>query len=161
MSKTIATFFGSGLAPKASGTAGSLAAMPLVIALHQLHWQWLLPMAALLVIFVGVWASRRYLQQSGQAGDPKEIVIDEVAGQWLLFSLMPLYYLPASYDMALPMYAMGFAAFRFFDIVKPWPVGVIDRRMKGAWGIMLDDLAAAIMGVLALGVLGHAWMLVV
>lgn len=156
--KIIATFFGSGLAPKAPGTFGTLAAMPLVVALHQMHLQWLLAPLTLLAIVGGVWASARYLQQSGQSGDPKEVVIDEVAGVWLLFALMPLYYLPASYEMAGAMYLMGFVAFRFFDILKPWPICVIDRRMKGAWGIMLDDLAAAVLGVAALGVLGHLWM---
>ena len=69
-------------------------------------------------------------------------------------------YLPSSYSMPW-MYAAGFIAFRFFDIVKPWPVGWIDRRIKGAWGIMLDDLAAAIMGVLTLGLLGHVGLAIV
>lgn len=158
MSKLIATFFGSGLAPKAPGTFGTLAAMPVVVALHQLHLQWLLPLLALLATGIGVWASAAYLRQTGKDGDPKEIVIDEVAGVWLLFAVMPLYYLPASYDMAPQLYVMGFVAFRFFDIIKPWPIGWIDRNVKGAWGIMLDDLAAGIIGVLTLGVLGHLWM---
>ena len=158
LAKTIATFFGSGLAPKAPGTFGTLAAIPVVVLLHQLQFSWLLAPLTLLAIFGGVWATAHYLKQSGQSGDPKEVVIDEVAGVWLLFSIMPLYHLPASYDMAGAMYLMGFVAFRFFDILKPWPISVIDRRMKGAWGIMLDDLAAALFGVAALGILGHLWM---
>lgn len=154
LSKQIATFFGSGLSPKAPGTMGSLAAMPFVVLVHQAEMMWLLIPATLLATFIGVWASRKYLQATGKSGDPKEIVIDEVAGQWLLFAAMPLMYLPASYDM-LWIYAAGFVAFRFFDILKPWPICLIDQRMKGPWGIMLDDIAAGLMGLVALGIIGH------
>jgi phosphatidylglycerophosphatase A len=150
----IVTFFGAGLSRKAPGTVGSLAAMPFVVLAHQAELMWLLAVGAVLATFIGVWASAKYLQATGKTDDPKEIVIDEVAGQWLLFAAMPLMYLPASYDM-LWIYAAGFAAFRFFDILKPWPICLIDKRMKGPWGIMLDDLAAGLMGLAALGVIGH------
>jgi|OM-RGC.v1.023313706 Phosphatidylglycerophosphatase A and related proteins len=152
---TIVTFFGAGLAPKAPGTMGSLAAMPFVVLAHQLHAMEVLAVVTLLAALIGVWASRKYLEATGKTDDPKEIVIDEVAGQWLVFAAMPLMYLPASYNM-LWIYAVGFAAFRFFDILKPWPICVIDRNMKGPWGIMLDDIAAAVAALVLLGGLGHS-----
>ncbi|PIW31259.1 MAG: phosphatidylglycerophosphatase A, partial [Rhodospirillales bacterium CG15_BIG_FIL_POST_REV_8_21_14_020_66_15] len=68
-----------------------------------------------------------------EAKDPSFVVIDEVAGQWLAL-------LPAGPDPVL--FAAGFLAFRLFDIWKPWPASWADRRVGGAWGVMLDDLIA-------------------
>ena len=66
--------------------------------------------------------------------DPPEIVIDEVCAQWLVLALLPREVLA---------YILGFAAFRFVDIVKPWPAGWADRHLTGAFGVMVDDLLAA------------------
>lgn len=151
----IATCFAAGRARKAPGTAGSLAALPMVALLHYAGLPWLLPPLTLAALLLGVWASGRYLAETGQSGDPKEIVIDEVAGQWLVFAAMPLYYLPAMQSLFWPVLMGGFLAFRFFDILKPWPISLIDRRMKGPWGIMLDDIAAGLFALITLGLLGH------
>lgn len=156
--KCIVTFGGAGLFPFGPGTAGSLAALPFVWLLHVAGWFWLLIPLTLLATFGGVWASARYMRETGRGGDPKEIVIDEVAGLWLVFAAMPLMYLPASQAMLPEILLAGFLAFRFFDILKPWPVSLIDRRMKGPWGVMLDDIAAGLLALLTLGVAGHVFM---
>ena len=75
------------------------------------------------------------LHLAAAKNDPKEIVIDEVAGQWLALAVVPP-------DVLL--YALGFLLFRAFDVMKPWPAGLIDRRLKSGLGVMLDDVAAAV-----------------
>ncbi|SDG95256.1 phosphatidylglycerophosphatase A family protein [Roseospirillum parvum] len=128
----LAIWFGCGLSPKAPGTVGSLAALPLAALLAWLGGPWLLAGATLVVAGVGWWASAEEARSSGDA-DPSRVVIDEVAGQWLTLIALPLDPLA---------YLIGFAAFRLFDITKPWPVGWADRRLKGGLGIMVDDLLA-------------------
>ena len=82
---------------------------------------------------------------SGQA-DPGAIVIDEVAGQWI--ALLPVA------TTVWWQWALGFALFRFFDIFKPWPVGWADRRVKGGFGVMIDDvIAGAYAGVILYGLM--------
>lgn len=132
LAKLIATFFGVGLVPMAPGTAGSLAALPLAYLIHAGAGHMGLLVAGVAVFFVGWWASAVYAASRG-VEDPGEIVIDEVAGLWLLLSALKL--TPESY-------LVGFLLFRFFDIVKPWPVSLADRRVKGGIGIMLDDMLA-------------------
>jgi phosphatidylglycerophosphatase A len=88
---------------------------------------------AVAVFLAGWWATGRYIRDDGD--DPKEVVIDEVAGQLLCLSVVAPGWLA---------YAAGFALFRLFDIVKPWPVGWCDRTVKGALGVMLDDVLAAV-----------------
>ncbi len=139
----LATWFGSGLLPKAPGTWGSLAALPFAIVIAALAGPWGLLAAVLAATVAGLWAADVYAARSG-ADDPPRVVIDEVAGQWLAL-------VPVALDLRL--YAVAFLAFRFFDIVKVWPADWLDRNLKGGWGIMLDDLAAGIYaGALAFGV---------
>ncbi len=128
----LATWFGSGLLPKAPGTWGSLAALPFAYAIATLAGPWGLLAAAGMITLVGLWAASVYAAHSEQE-DPRQVVIDEVAGQWLAL-------VPAALDLRL--YVVAFLAFRFFDIVKVWPARLIDRKLKGGWGIMLDDLVA-------------------
>ncbi len=130
----LATWFGSGLLPKAPGTWGSLAALPLAFVLADLAGPWGLLIGVLLVLIVGLWAADVYAAHSG-SGDPGEVVSDEVAGQWLAL-------VPAALDPRL--YAVAFLAFRFVDIVKVWPAIWLDRNLKGGWGIMLDDVVAGL-----------------
>jgi phosphatidylglycerophosphatase A len=89
---------------------------------------------------LGTWLTHR-VQARYQVSDPGAIVIDEFAGQWiaLLFAPMTLWGMLA-----------GFALFRLFDVWKPWPVGALEKGVPGAFGVMVDDLAA---GILALAVL--------
>lgn len=142
-----ATWFGSGLLPRAPGTWGSLAALPFAWVIVSLAGPIGLAAAAVAVFGLGCWAAGRYADASGSA-DPGAVVIDEVAGQWLVLVAAPL---------SLPGYAAGFLLFRLLDIVKPWPASWADRKLKGGFGIMADDVLAAGYG-LVLMYLGRDWI---
>ena len=139
VSTVIASVFGIGYFPFASGTVASLAAMPLAaLILH--HGGGLALAAASLVAFaVGVWACGDHVRATGRE-DPSECVIDEVAGRWLACAFA---------SASLPSLALAFFLFRLFDIWKPWPVGWADRELPGGLGVMADDMIAGLMaGVL-------------
>ena len=145
----IATFFGSGLLPKAPGTWGSLLALPFGIALLWAGGPWLLAAGILVVSLAGWWASAEHARLIGR-DDPGEIVIDEVAGQWIAL-------LPAA--LAWPDVAIAFLLFRVADIFKPWPASWADRQLHGGLGIMADDLVAGAYAALGLYLLklGGFW----
>ena len=130
----IAFGFGSGLAPWAPGTFGTLAAVPLYWLLQPLS---LAAYLALLLVFsgIGVWACGRTERELGSK-DPSAIVWDEVVGYLLAMTGSP---------GGWPWAVAGFVVFRLFDIWKPWPVRVLDQRVTGGLGIILDDLAAGAM----------------
>ena len=142
-SRTLATFFGVGLVPLIPGTAGSaVAALAYKLVLHGLQW----PLYILLVValfLAGAAAAAAYAAELGRP-DPGRIVVDEVCGQLIASALLPGTWIAA---------AVSFALFRFFDIIKPWPVRKLER-LPGGWGIMADDigagLAAAVLGRLIL-----------
>jgi len=128
----IATWFGSGLLPGAPGTWGSLAALPFAWALVWLGG-YLALLAAIGIIFgIGIWAAGHYTQASGLK-DCQNVVVDEVAGQWLSLLFVPL-------DAVA--YLTAFLLFRICDIFKPWPANMADRKVYGGFGIMLDDVIA-------------------
>ena len=143
----IATWFGVGLLPVAPGTWGSLAALPFAWVIMQYGGVWLLAAATVVVSLLGWWAAARYIRAHGSE-DPGDIVIDEVAGQWLTL-------LPAGGDIGLM--AAGFVLFRIADILKPWPAGWADREIKGGLGAMVDDLLAALWSALAVLGLRYAF----
>jgi phosphatidylglycerophosphatase A len=131
--------FGSGLLPVAPGSWGTLAAIPLYLLLVPL------PVAAyvgvtLLAFAVGVWACGRVGKELGVHDHPA-IVWDEVVGLLITLTAVP---------RGWPWLLGGVALFRLFDIWKPWPIGPVDRRVKGGVGVMLDDVLA---GLMALAVL--------
>ena len=141
IAKFIATGGGSGLLPGAPGTWGSLAALPFAWLIDAQYGLYGLALATLLVFLAGVWAAENYATAIG-VKDPGCVVVDEVAGQWL--ALTPVALLPETQAGGhLWPYALAFAAFRLFDIVKPWPVRTLER-LPGGWGIMVDDIAAGI-----------------
>ncbi|MCK0153498.1 phosphatidylglycerophosphatase A [Alcanivorax sp. S6407] len=125
--------FGSGLAPVAPGTFGTVAAMPIWWLCAQLPlWGYLL--ATLLVIAVGPYLCGK-TSHDMNVHDHPGIVWDEIAGLLVTMIAVPV----------TPMGALaGFLAFRFFDIIKPWPIGWLDRRVEGGLGIMVDDLLAGV-----------------
>lgn len=125
--------FGSGLSPKAPGTMGTLAALPIWYLLAQLPLIGYLA-GLLLVIAVGPYLCGKTARDLG-VHDHGGIVWDEIAGFLLTMLLVPV-----SVWTAL----IGFALFRLFDIVKPWPIGWLDKHVHGGTGIMLDDLVAAL-----------------
>ena len=138
VSRTIATFFGAGYFPKAPGTFATLATLPLYLALRRLSAPvYLLALGKLIAI--GTIASGIMEKEWGD--DPSRVVIDEVCG--LLVTLI-------SRPKGLREIALGTALFRFFDIVKPPPVGIIDKKVKGGIGIMADDIAAGGLAALVL-----------
>ncbi len=155
MLKLFVTWLGSGLVPKAKGTAGTLAALPFAYVIQTQAGMVALCVATALVFVAGCLASDRYMQREGMAHDPGEIVVDEVVGMWLVFCLMPLMWMQPHIELIIWLYGAGFVAFRFFDIVKPWPISLIDRKVKGGFGVMVDDVAAAIAACVTLGALGH------
>lgn len=134
IAKWIATWFLSGHVPKAPGTFGSIAALPFAWVLVQLGGLWLLALSAALVFVAGLWAAKRYMEDLGEH-DPGAVVVDEVVGQWLTLLLAPLTPLA---------YILGLLAFRIFDILKPWPIGWLDQHVPGAFGVMIDDVVAAL-----------------
>jgi len=138
INRTIATFFGTGYIPRAPGTAATLAALPLYLILRRLPAAlYILSLGKLIVL--GVIASDAMERQWGK--DPSRVVIDEVCG--LLITLI-------SRPKGFKEIALGTALFRFFDIIKPPPVGTIDKRVKGGIGIMADDIAAGLISALIL-----------
>ena len=145
----IAFGFGSGLAPKAPGTFGTLAAIPVYLLMSPLAWPYYLGLVVLFTL-IGIWACDRTAHELG-AKDPSAIVWDEFVGFFITMLAVPSSLLTASYGWAWVL--AGFLAFRLFDIWKPWPIRVIDERVEGGLGIMLDDVLAGIMAALTLVVL--------
>ncbi len=136
----LATWFGIGLLRPAPGTWGSLAALPLAWAIVYFGGPYALAAATAVVFALGCWAGGVY-EKAGGGKDPGVVVIDEVAGQWLVLIAAPL-------DPVF--YLAGFLLFRLCDITKPWPAGWADRRVDGGLGIMLDDVLAALYGLAAI-----------
>lgn len=145
----IATFFGAGLANKAPGTFGSLATLPLAFLVTYFFGFDGLFYTALIVFVVGTVAIH-FATVGEKETDPGKIVIDEVAGQLTSFLLVTTY-LNHTFNMkALAIYLLGFALFRFFDIIKMGPVKWADTKLKNAFGVMLDDVFAGIFAALVL-----------
>ncbi|HET8731934.1 MAG TPA: phosphatidylglycerophosphatase A [Moraxellaceae bacterium] len=143
--------FGSGLAPKAPGTFGSLAAVALFPLLA------LLPvpayLAVLVVASVGGIVICGHAARALDVHDDGRIVWDEFAGQWIaLLPLLPVAHWGARQLIGL---AAGFALFRLFDVAKPWPISHVDRNVHGGFGIMLDDLIAGALAAAVLAGLLH------
>lgn len=155
MSRIIATFFGVGLLRPAPGTWGSLAAVALAVLAYQAGLALLVPVGVVIATLAGFWAVPR--ATAGLADpDPGEIVIDEVAGQWLAmsFTVIPLWRHGIDIFAAWPGIVAPFLLFRLFDIWKPWLVGRADRR-GDAVGVMLDDLWAGLFaGLVSVGLAG-------
>jgi len=137
----------------APGTWGSAAAVPLAWGLHALGGFWLLLAATLAVTALGLWAVARATQGSADK-DPSEIIIDEVAGQWVALWPVSLgaQVAGAEFWALWPGVVTAFVAFRLFDILKPGPVGWADRQ-PGAFGVMADDLIAGWLAGLVVGAL--------
>jgi phosphatidylglycerophosphatase A len=125
--------FGSGLSPKAPGTLGSVAAIPIWLLLSQLSQPFIIT-AIVASAVVGVAICGRAATQLG-VHDHGGIVWDEFVGLWITMA-----FLPSNYVMLL----VGFLLFRFFDIVKPWPISWLDHKVSGGLGIMLDDIVAGV-----------------
>lgn len=125
--------FGLGLLPKMPGTYGSLLAIPLYYFLQPFS-SWIYLTVLLALIGIGIFICHKTAQDLHIADHPG-IVWDEICG-----CLLTLWLVPPDWRWVL----LGFVLFRFFDILKPWPINYIDKHIKNGWGIMLDDLIAAV-----------------
>jgi len=134
--------FGSGLSPVAPGTMGTLVAIPFIFALKPLgnagFW-----VALLLLFLLGVRLCGQVSRKLG-VHDHGGIVWDEMVGYWLSVAFVPLQW---------PWLLAAFLLFRFFDILKPWPIRQLDKKVSGGFGIMIDDVVAALFTVIILAVL--------
>jgi len=132
---------GVGFLPKAPGTWGSLLALVIFIGIWPSYGQG----AIIFIIAAVLWflATHRYIQATGHH-DPKEVIVDEVLGLWL--TLAPLLGGEPRWEGLI----FGFLIFRLLDILKPGPIGWVDRQGPGVWGVMGDDLLAGLIGAFAL-----------
>ena len=131
--------FGSGLAPKAPGTFGTIAAIPVYLLLSNLSIVWYL-LATLLVSLLGI-AACQYTSDKLNVHDHPGIVIDEIAGYLITMIAAPVNVL---------WIITGFILFRIFDILKPWPISWLDKKIHGGLGIMIDDIVAGIFALVCL-----------
>lgn len=138
----LALGFGSGLAAKMPGTFGTLAALPLVVLLSHFASFPVYLIVTILVSVAGIWICGKAAEDMG-VHDDSAIVWDEVAGMLITMLAVPL-----SWQTLLA----GFVLFRFFDILKPWPISYLDKHVHGGFGIMIDDVLAGIFALAALNV---------
>ena len=139
--------FGSGLAPFAPGTFGSLPALALAWATWSFPLEWRL-LVAISLIVSGIWLCGTAARRIGVHDHPG-IVWDEITGMYLVLLIAPA---------SIIGWALAFGLFRLFDIWKPWPIRDLDHRLGGGVGIMLDDLVAALYAALMLGF--YRWLMV-
>src|SRR5262245_18962397 len=140
LAKAIATALGAGYSPIAPGRCGTAVAVP--IAFLTANWPlWQYAILVIALTGVAIWAADRADHAWG-THDSQRIVIDEVAGY-----LVTMF--PVDRHGWAPL-ACGFVAFRLFDIVKPPPVRWLDENLPGGWGVVLDDVAAGVMGMVTM-----------
>jgi phosphatidylglycerophosphatase A len=133
----LGTFLGCGYSPIAPGTAGSLAAILIAIALHN---RWILLLVAAVVLVPAIWAAGKVAEHEARK-DPQIVVIDEVLGQWIT--------LAGTATLNWKSILAAFVLFRLFDIWKPPPVRQLEALPAGV-GIVADDLMAGLYGALAI-----------
>ena len=146
------TIFGLGKLPKIPGTFGSLATIIILyFFFHILNLSSNLILVALIVIFIFSFLAITNYIKNIENKDPKEIIIDEFIGQSI-----PIYLYEISHgtektaDDAIIFYSVCFLLFRFFDIVKPFPVSYFDKNFKNSFGVIMDDVCAGFYVVLSL-----------
>jgi phosphatidylglycerophosphatase A len=140
----LALGFGSGLAPKLPGTAGTLVGVLIYLPLQQLS----LPAYAAVVtlmLLAGIWICGRTAADLGVPDHPG-IVWDEIAGYLLAMLAAPRGWM---------WIMLGFGLFRVFDILKPWPVGWLDKNVQGGLGIMADDVMAAVYSLVSIQIIAY------
>jgi phosphatidylglycerophosphatase A len=135
----LALGFGSGLIPLMPGTFGSLAAVPLLIAMSYVNL-YVFVGVTIISFLVGIYLCGKTANDM-RMHDHGSIVWDEIAGMMVCFIAVPISPLTL---------IVGFVLFRFFDILKPWPIRVFDKKVHGGFGIMIDDIVAGVMACLCL-----------
>ena len=143
--KLVATALGAGYSPIAPGTCGTLVAVPIAWALAGAPL-WIFIAVTLAITAVGI-AAADCADRAWGSHDDQRIVIDEVAGY--LVTVVPV-------DCsAWTSLAVGFVVFRALDILKPPPIRWFDEHLPGGWGVVLDDVAAGVMGAILMALLGY------
>jgi phosphatidylglycerophosphatase A len=143
LAKILATALGAGYSPIAPGTCGTAVAVPLVWALAALP-MWQFAIVTVVATGIAIWAAD-VADRAWGTEDCQKIVIDEVVGYMTTM-------IPVERGHWAPL-AIGFVVFRFFDIVKPPPVRWLDEHLPGGWGVVLDDTAAGVLGLITMIVL--------
>lgn len=143
----LATGFGSGLSPVVPGTMGTLAAVPFYLLLAELPFTIYLVLV-LIAAVLGITICQKTSDDMG-VHDHGSIVWDEFVGFWITMAVAPV----VSWQWLLA----GFVLFRFFDMVKPWPISWLDKHVHGGFGIMADDILAGVMAMISLWGLGY-WL---
>ena len=146
LQKLFLTFGGAGLSPKAPGTAGTLASLPVGLAVLYYFGIETLFTLTFAITIIGIIEINKYERETG-IHDQQHIVIDEAVGMWISLMIAYSTAITMSYPYAeILAVIFSFAAFRLFDIWKPSTIGWIDRELKGGLGVMLDDVLAGIAG---------------
>jgi phosphatidylglycerophosphatase A len=135
----LGVWFGCGHVPKAPGTAGTLGAIPLFLLLRP-YGPVVIAAAGAVLTGIGIWAAGRIAQRLGKK-DPQIVCIDEVAGVFVTWIAAP---------QTTAGLIAGVVVFRIFDQWKPWPARLVERRLPGGWGIVLDDVFAGLWGAAVL-----------
>ncbi|MBF7074706.1 phosphatidylglycerophosphatase A [Glaciecola sp. MH2013] len=135
----LALGFGSGLIPMMPGTFGSIAALPLLFAMSFVNLYYFLAITVISFLF-GIYLCGKTAADM-KMHDHGSIVWDEIAGMMVVFIAVPI-----NWSTLL----LGFLLFRFFDILKPWPIREFDKKVHGGFGIMIDDIVAGAMACLCL-----------
>ncbi len=130
----LSTWFGSGLITPASGTWGTLFSMPFVVAAYIFGGATALLIGCVIIFAIGLWAAQQF-EKDSKSHDSSMIVIDETAGMFLA---------AATVNGSILSFVLAFILFRFFDALKPWPICWIDKKVNGAFGVMIDDILAGI-----------------
>ncbi len=136
--------FGSGCAPKAPGTMGTLVGVLLYLPMQLLAWPYYLALL-LLLIGAGIWLCGQTAKALGVHDHPG-IVWDEITGYLLTMLAAP---------KGVLWIILGFVLFRLFDIWKPWPIRLLDKQLKGGFGVMADDLLAAIFSLTIIQIIAY------
>ena len=136
--------FGSGCTPKAPGTMGTLVGVLFYLPLQLLAWPYYLAVLLLLCL-AGIWLCGRTASALGVHDHPA-IVWDEIVGY-----LLTMVAAPSGWGWI----ALGFVLFRIFDIWKPWPIGLLDKQLKGGFGVMADDLLAGIFSLSIMQIIAY------
>ena len=146
------TMFGLGKVPKVPGTFGSLATVIILyFFFHKLNISSIIIFIGLIIIFIYSFSAVAAYIKDKENKDPKEIIIDEFIGQSI-----PIYLYEISHgtekspDEAIIFYSVCFILFRFFDILKPFPVSFFDKKFKNSFGVIMDDVFAGFYVVLSL-----------